>query len=263
MAENYNGKKFPPIFYCKRCRRLEDGAHRLMVCQLLGIEKIDVQVSEVCIKAHKKNEGYLHQFEALLNDAIKNGSGLRYKREVDWVKACEQKKWNRFRNLINFNSVSVLDVGCQIGYTCFEAWRAGATYALGIDKRRGVIGIARKLKALLDITNRKIEFWVQPWEDLTNGRDFDVVFCMGLIHYFKRDAYDQMLAKLACSCQRTLVLELRLRDGERCKLLECGEQTLPTAGYLKRALDDLGFNIKKTFVQRPNERGLWIAERGN
>lgn len=264
LAENFNGGKFPAIFYCKRCRRIEDGAHRLAASNLLGLSKIDVLISKGCIEAHKRNEGYLHQFEALLNDMVGGSLDARYKRELDWVRACERKKWFRFRGLIDFKDVSVLDVGCQVGYSCFESWRAGATYALGVDKRHGMVSVAQKLKAILDISDQEIEFRTQPWEELNiDGRQFDVVFCMGLLHYFKKPAYDWMLSKLAHHCKGTLILELRLRDGHQAKLLECGEQTLPTVGYLRKALEDLGFNVRDVFVQRPNERGLWLAEREN
>lgn len=264
LTENFNGRKFPPIFYCKRCRRLEDGAHRLVASKLLGFSKIDVCINKGCIEAHKRNEGYLHQFEALLNDMVGGSFDVRYRRELDWVEGCERKKWMRFRELLDFNELSVLDVGCQLGYTCFEAWRAGAAYALGIDKRHKMIEIALRLKEILDINNQEIEFQIQSWEESNlDGNQFDVVFCMGLLHYFKKSVYEQMLSKLAHYCKGTLILELRLRDGDQAKLLECGEQTLPTAGYLRRLLKDLGFDIKKTFVQRPNERGLWIMEKEN
>ena len=264
LANGHNGKKFPPIFYCKRCRRHEDGAHRLMASRLLGLSKIDVRIGGSCFEAHRRNEGYLHQFEALLNDTIRCDSEARYKRELDWVQVCERKKWFRFRGLVDFKDASVLDVGCQVGYSCFEAWRAGATHALGVDKRHGMVGVAQRLKAILDISDREIEFRTQSWEQLNiDGRQFDVVFCMGLLHYFKKPAYGLMLAKLAKHCKGALILEFRLRDGEKPELLECGDQTLPTAGYLRKALNELGFNVRNAFVQRPNERGLWLAEREN
>jgi len=98
---------------------------------------------------------------------------------------------------------SVLDVGCDIGYFCFEAVKRGAKKVVGVDVDPYRITVAKKLAKYL---NAPVEFRVMDIEKQEFNEEFDIVICLNVLHHLK----DPILAldKLAKITREVLILEV-------------------------------------------------------
>ncbi|HEX6190508.1 MAG TPA: class I SAM-dependent methyltransferase, partial [Pyrinomonadaceae bacterium] len=73
-------------------------------------------------------------------------------------------------NLPPLEGKSFLDLGCNTGFYCNFAKRAGAERAVGVDLDSAVIARARELYP-------EIEFFDTGWNVLPDGK-FDVIICL-------------------------------------------------------------------------------------
>jgi 2-polyprenyl-3-methyl-5-hydroxy-6-metoxy-1,4-benzoquinol methylase len=182
-----------------------------------------------------------------------------------WLYASAFDKWPFIIKHVDFRNKSFLDVGCNIGYSCFKAWSLMAKSVFGLDIRANILRIARKIKInqLKIKSDKEIKFRCGKWEDIKSFPQIDIIICMGLLHYFLIENYELILNKLMGFCKETLILELRLRQNNKeIKLTKgSGNQTLPTEGWLFKKLKDNGFTVKAR-LDRGKDRELWIAERG-
>jgi SAM-dependent methyltransferase len=78
-------------------------------------------------------------------------------------------------NLPPLKGRSFLDLGCNTGFYCNFAKRAGAERTVGVDLDSAVIARARELYP-------EIEFFDTGWDVLPDGK-FDVIICLSAIHY--------------------------------------------------------------------------------
>ena len=98
---------------------------------------------------------------------------------------------------------SVLDVGCRIGYFCFEAVRRGAARVVGLDHNAGALASARELATRLGMD---VEFrLVDANRGLPNER-FDYVLALNILHHL-RDPIGA-LEHLGSIARERLVLEM-------------------------------------------------------
>ena len=79
--------------------------------------------------------------------------------------------------------MSVLDIGCNAGFLAFEAKRRGADYVLGVDLKPGYVEQARFCAGVLGLDVEFRELDIYGLETL--GRDFDFVFCVGILYHCK------------------------------------------------------------------------------
>jgi SAM-dependent methyltransferase len=103
----------------------------------------------------------------------------------------------------DLGGLSVLDVGCYLGYFCHEARRRNAGRVVGVDVDETRLAHARALArfAGYDITFRRLDI---EEEDLDGT--FDIVLLLNVIHHARRPM--DLLAKVARSTARQLVLEV-------------------------------------------------------
>lgn len=257
ILDSFDELKFAPIYFCKMHRKVEDGTHRFIVAEILDIKYLSLLVGKLCFSMYgeKKILAFLHQTIDSIGSAKKS-------RDHSWLSACHEKKWPLFANDIDFAGRSVLDVGCNVGYTCYQAWKMDAAHILGIDIRTDVLHVAEALKSYVGATN--IEFREADWR-YHESDEYDVVFCMGLLHYFGVDVYKHLLAKLCAACKETLILELRILDSDR-PFLSTRSQTVPTIAWLTAALREMGFESVERYALDKGgrifaERGLWVSKR--
>lgn len=95
---------------------------------------------------------------------------------------------------------TVLDLGCNHGFFCFEALRRGARRVVGYDKRPHTI---RGAKLLANCLGADVEFAVRDLDhEQINGR-FDYVIALNVLHHLQNpismigamlDAADEMVA---------------------------------------------------------------------
>jgi 2-polyprenyl-3-methyl-5-hydroxy-6-metoxy-1,4-benzoquinol methylase len=256
IMANFDYEKLTPLYYCASCKRLEDGAHRLYIADKLGINKLDVLVGGICYKHYKKLEN-----RSILETCFEVMDEYPTSHRLDrkWLLASALDKW-RYLGDVVFKGKSFIDIGCHVGYSCFEAWRRGASPVLGVDTREDVLMVADEVGARIgaDSTVRLGRVQWGPGEE--RGRYFDIVMCMGLIHYFSGGAYKRVLDGLCGMCKDTLILELRIVPHGRVAIHRAsGGQTMPTTSWLKGVLGVAGFNHKR-FV-RDKQREMWIATR--
>lgn len=266
IIDNFDPAKFGTLFYCRQCRRLEDAAHRLIVAREKGdpkIKTVDVRIGGSCysryIKAGRmirRDSTFLNTFQEMME---KNQPG--HKLDEKWLRVCAVGKWGFFSEFVDFRKKSYLDIGCHVGFSCIEAWGRMAHRVTGIDARMDVLLIAESMKKRLKVQNKKLSFYHLKWEDSDLGK-FDIVSCLGLLHYFPKDQYEKLFNKLLDSALEAVIIELRLRADRRdVELTQSGIQTLPTAGWLFKHFKNAGFAVQKRFMWKPQVRELWIARR--
>jgi 2-polyprenyl-3-methyl-5-hydroxy-6-metoxy-1,4-benzoquinol methylase len=105
---------------------------------------------------------------------------------------------------------SVLDVGCRLGYFCFEALKRGASRVVGIDVEPESI---RKARLLADCLGAEARFEVRDVEHEPPAERFDYVLCLNVLHHLANPIGS--LERLAAVADERLVLEvaaLRRRD---------------------------------------------------
>lgn len=151
-------------------------------------------------------------------------------------------------DLVNFENKTVLDVGCSVGYICSWASKV-AKYIMGVDIREDILKVAKHVKKDLGKDRCGLDFSFQNWGEfeppVSYKGKFDIVMCTALLHYFHREEYGDVIAKLAYVCNETLVLEMKVgQDNDKNPRILQGIKagtTVPTLRWLKRTLLRCGF----------------------
>lgn len=82
----------------------------------------------------------------------------------------------------DLSGASVLDIGCNFGFFCFEAAKRGATRVLGIDVDPENI---RKARLLADCLGLDVEFALLDFEVDSLKERFDNVLCLNVLHHLR------------------------------------------------------------------------------
>jgi 2-polyprenyl-3-methyl-5-hydroxy-6-metoxy-1,4-benzoquinol methylase len=256
LYSNVDLKHFDPIYYCQECQRLEDGCHRSWVMKNKGLNGATVLIGRVC---WKKMENLLLQLKKLIEE-----KKLKSK-DLAWTTACETKKWAHLKK-INFSQKTYLDVGSQSGYSAFMGWNLGAIKVDGVEIRKEIFDVAKTMRNQLNAN--EVTFYNDDWVKVkSNFGQYDIVSCMGLLHYFNAEIYDEILEDLCNKTKNTLILDLRVWDNPKSNHHIVGTQTLITRTHLTDILNKKGFTVKIKIDNTHKEgniqgkRELWIMER--
>lgn len=103
----------------------------------------------------------------------------------------------------DMSGCSVLDIGCNHGYFCFEAYRRGATRVVGYDFKSSNVRKARLLSSCLGVS---AEFHVRNIEENPIEERFDYVLCLNVLHHLEEPVH--VLNALAGIAKQKLVLEV-------------------------------------------------------
>lgn len=197
-----------------------------------------------------------------------------------------QPTWEHIRPCLpsNLAGKSVLDVGCNAGFYCFESKRLGAARVLGIDSQRREIAQARLAAGILGLD---VSFMRRSVYDLSIADIgcFDLVFALGLLYHCRHPLL--ALEHLAEVTHGTLILESAVapprwtvapetsllgglaRPLTSAFFLENGPDEkeavfnwfLPTASCLAALLRSAGFtNVRHVPISET--RAIFLAERG-
>ncbi len=98
---------------------------------------------------------------------------------------------------------SVLDVGCSLGYFCFEARRHGAGRVVGLDFDSSNL---RKAQILSEILEQPVEFRLADLDHGPIGEQFDHVLCLNVLHHLANPILG--LDQLIGAARRRLILEV-------------------------------------------------------
>jgi len=256
MRESYDPSKFMPAHYCLSCQDLDDGTHRMEYSERYRDGLIDIYVDPVC--AYK--DAVAARVHAEFNNLQWNGKTFNDNKERKWLRSCRKNKWKHFNN-IDFTGKTVLDVGSQLGFTCLESWYRGASQCTGIEIRQDMVNITNEI-ASRALASEDVVFVNTDFRKLNDT--FDIVFCMGLLHYFQIDEYKNNVASLASMADDLLLIEMRMVEGDKIELKKVGRQTLPTHVWVESVLGDCGFSAKyvgDTPTTDPHLRGTWVCKR--
>lgn len=245
--------EFQPVYFCKPCRQIEDGAHRIRALYDRGEKTCDVKIHNKCIHP---NTGYWGLLEASLSKIEKAGAKL-HRLDYRWLRACVEK-WKVIKRVVNFKNKTVLDIGCHCGYSALESIRHGAKFATGIDVREELIEAGANALTILDL-HESVLLDAHNWETY-NPEKTDIVMCLGLLHYFPLSKYESLFNKLLNTAKETVIIELRVYESGRKELIRRGSETKPSSTWLYDTFGEKGFKVIERYERKPG-RELWIAER--
>tara|TARA_R110002020_G_scaffold78557_2_gene197474 strand:- start:4931 stop:5620 length:690 start_codon:yes stop_codon:yes gene_type:complete len=122
-------------------------------------------------------------------------------------------KWKRIEKIIDSIGIkdkSVIDVGCSDGYFSTQCALAGAAHVYGIDLDPLRIKRAKFIKSVFKMQN--VEFEIQNLYSLKEGKKFDILLGLGLIHRVPDlDGCLQKLSKIA----NNIILEFKSLNDDR------------------------------------------------
>jgi 2-polyprenyl-3-methyl-5-hydroxy-6-metoxy-1,4-benzoquinol methylase len=151
------------------------------------------------------------------------------------------------RDLIFPNSLegkSVLDVGCALGYMCFEAEQLGAKRIVGYDLKEKRFEGAKILK---DIKSSNVEFHLADIFAETIAEKFDLVLFLNVIHHVPEPI--KALRKLAQLTQEKLIIEFpTLNDIKFKKTISKFDESINNLSFI--GVSELN-TAKQTFVFTP------------
>ncbi len=111
---------------------------------------------------------------------------------------------------------SVLDLGCNYGYFCFEAKRRGAARVVGLDVDADAL---RKARLLAQCLGLEVEFQLRDIEAEPLAESFDYILCLNLLHHLNDPL--TLLRHMADRARERLVLEVATlgpHDGRKLRL---------------------------------------------
>jgi len=140
---------------------------------------------------------------------------------------CEEK-WRRMQMPKNFSGQSILDLGCDLGWYCFQAKQQGAGRVLGIDIDEKSIEGAKSIRDKIFCVE-DIEFRVGDVEHLVLNETFDYVLLLATLHRIKNtqppyfasiEAQLTLLNKLTKLVNNVFVLEFKPHNTSHKTFLE-------------------------------------------
>jgi len=182
-----------------------------------------------------------------------------------WVRICANDKWPLFGGRIDWTGKTVLDIGCQTGYSAFQACAYGAKSVIGWDIRPSVLAVADAMRA--EYPDAVVEFDNRNWtKNIDAAPRRDVVLCMGLLHYFPSDDYARAVNGVFAASGEWVVLELMqsVEDGPWPTVAKKKRRVLATESWLANRADKMGFAVESRWAWNDtdeNVRALWIFRR--
>jgi tRNA (mo5U34)-methyltransferase len=141
------------------------------------------------------------------------GHGISTKTRRVWGEDIDhpRKRWQEIAGAVpaSLAGKSVLDLGCNAGWICFEAVDRGSTDVCGIDHKQGYIDQAR---FCAEVRGQDVDFRVGSIYDLAElGRTFDIVFCVGILYHCKY--LYQAVEAASAICASTIIVETAIHPG--------------------------------------------------
>lgn len=163
-----------------------------------------------------------------------------------------ETKLKRLRLPPDLTGRSVLDIGCNEGFFCQEAWRRGARRVVGIDNNPHWIERARQ-------RDSKTDYRVTGWDSLSGLEEkFDLILLLSALHY-------------ADDPQRLLDDAMRLLSPDGVLVLECGIVDGLEAEWVRveRPVGDAVYHPTRPILSQTfndavvREMGPSVAQRGD
>lgn len=153
-------------------------------------------------------------------DALLAGEQFRYQKvDLPHGKSVGQRDRSSTAKAIlpdDLTGKSVLDIGCNYGYFCFEAKKRGAARVVGVDVNGDSL---RQARLLADCLGAEVEFRFHDVERQPFAEAFDYVLCLNVLHHVKNPL--SLLEALIEITKERLALEVATmgsHDGRRLGL---------------------------------------------
>jgi SAM-dependent methyltransferase len=155
---------------------------------------------------------------------------------------------------------SLIDIGCALGFFCFEARRRGAERVVGLDLE---VDNIRKGRILAEILGQPIDFQVGDIERTPIGEQFDHVICLNVIHHLADPILG--LDRLIAATRRRLILELAtfgVHDHRKLGLSWLQQKFLSRSPVLLVARGTAGEGVKQFYITETAIENLLRYRRG-
>ena len=262
MLSRWDDSRNSPLNWNKQAQQIDDGGHRLYCLKKRGALSVPVMASDTAWVDKNKRLPF-QVFQAMISKM-----GTDNEKDASWVEGCSEKKWFLFGPQIEWHNKAVLDVGCQCGFSVYQAAACGANSAIGWDVRPSVLEVAKALDNIF--LDSPVAFFQRDFTrdagmilDSTVAH-FDVVICLGCAHYFPADSYIDAIFNLFKVAKSWLVLELRHNPRRTDGCHARGGQVLTTDGFLLAVAEQYGFDVWDMWDKPGNcndRRKLWIFKR--
>lgn len=184
---------------------LVDGAHRVVIAQLLGLSRIPVRVcvrhaewadlKERICRFADFNEGYIYQ-------------KLNHPDLMDIVSAHGDDRYDIIRTNLPSAPATVLDIGANWGHFCQRLEEDGyQCIAVENDPEHSYF-----LRRFRNIGEKKFKIVTKSIFDFNETRDFDVVLALNVFHHFikHRESHDQLVRYLSELRAKMIIFEPHL-----------------------------------------------------
>jgi 2-polyprenyl-3-methyl-5-hydroxy-6-metoxy-1,4-benzoquinol methylase len=155
---------------------------------------------------------------------------------------------------------SFIDVGCSLGYFCFEAKRRGAGRVVGLDFAPEN---ARRGRILSDVLGLDVEFQVGDIDREAIGETFDHVICLNVLHHLANPIL--ALDRLIAITRRQLTLELATFGAHDRRKLGIGwlqEKLLSQTPSLLVGRGTAGEGVKQFYITKSAIENLLRFRKG-
>jgi 2-polyprenyl-3-methyl-5-hydroxy-6-metoxy-1,4-benzoquinol methylase len=148
---------------------------------------------------------------------------------------------------------SVLDIGCYLGYFCYEAVRAGASRVVGIDVDENRL---RQAKLIADCLGSDINLELFDVEEQELTEKFDIILMLNVLHHFRNPI--SVIDKVIPHTKERLILEVAGPSSPRpTKLLK----SIGASWWTRRRLQYLPLIVvgRNWAVQKGNEQKFFFT----
>jgi SAM-dependent methyltransferase len=171
------------------------------------------------------------------------------------------KKLNKLY-LPSLEGLSVLDIGCNEGFFCFEALKRGARRTVGLDRSK--LNIEKATKRAKDLgLNNSAQFICQDWQKLPDEK-FDIVLLLSSLHYADDQfaLIDKIMERV--SDTGTFILECGIHDTPNKSFTKINrgidERYFPSFSLLHGFLSKYGYRIYgKSVTQKGDPIDRWVV----
>lgn len=155
---------------------------------------------------------------------------------------------------------SVLDVGCALGFFCFEARRRGAGRVVGMDLDEENV---RKARVLADMLGEEVEFMRRDIEQAPLEETFDHVLCLNVLHHLSDPI--RGLDRLIAAARQTLILEIATigkHDRRKLGINWLQQKLFEAAPLLIVGSGTADFGVKQFYITAKAIKNLLRYRRG-
>jgi SAM-dependent methyltransferase len=155
---------------------------------------------------------------------------------------------------------SFVDIGCSLGFFCFEAKRRGASRSVGLDFAAENV---RRGRILADVLGLPVEFRQYDIDHESMGEIFDHVICLNVLHHLANPILG--LDRVIAATRRQLTLELATFGAHDRRKLGLGwlqQRFLSRSPSLLVASGTAGEGVKQFYITPTAIENLLRFRRG-